>query len=843
MRPGELDVDDFAQGCADGLRAVRELQWAAASQHLTRALALWQGEPLADLPMLTEFENRVQQLRYDRLLAYEGRFEAELQLGRHREAGKDLAWLVAENPLHEPFRRLLMLALYRSGRQVEALDAYRTLRRTLMDELGVEPSSEIRELYQQILVNDPQSDSAPPQAGPGPIGQLPADIADFTGRERETAEIVRALTAADASPGRVPLVTVTGGGGLGKTTLAVHAAHQAAGGFPDGQLYADLRGADPVPREPGDVLASFLSVFGIPVGDLPNDVDERATRFRTALGGRRMLIVLDNACDPGQIRPLIPAAAGCAVLVTSRTRLSGLAGAHRVNLELLHAEDATRMLETLIGTDRALAESAAVAAVVDSCGGLPLALRIAGARLADRPRWSVAGFAERLADRTRRLNELAVSDLAVRASFELSYTALLARKDTAAAVRGRDADEVFRTATLVPATSFGAPEVAALLARPEADVEDALQHLVDVDLLAEHEEGRYRYHDLIRSYASELLEGAAASEERNRALRRLTCWYAACVEASSRMIGYSPDRLPIAEDEPGTPAVASLPDSDAAVAWCSRHYEAVSGAIDAAVACGRPDLAPRIAVHLMRYALTDVSRDWGGCLERALKAAHETRDIRAEAWVRHRLGVFHGLWKRPTECISMFESALALHRAADDRLGEVLVLGNLVSGYSVSGQPVLTVAYGHEALARITASPELGVQPMQVLSAMGDAYRELRRYEQAVEHYLRAEALFPPGDLSYNHAGVLNNLGEAYLGLGRFDEAVAAVEQSLEISRRSNIRHLQAESLHTLGVVFAHFDHPHRARDSWKQALEVFEEIGFAPGVERVRADLARLGG
>ncbi|WP_194904630.1 AfsR/SARP family transcriptional regulator, partial [Catenulispora rubra] len=582
VAPGECDLDDFARGYAEGLRAAREERWAQASRVLTSALALWRGEPLADLPAKAEFKHHIQQLRNNRLLALERRIEADMHLGRHHEAGDELWELTAEHPLHEQFHRQLMLALYRSGRQAEALDVYAALRRTLKAELAIEPSADVRDLQQRILVHDPvlapcsedttgtgnpPADQDPgtiaspapeiqdPTAAPShpepdsaPIAQLPADVTDFTGRERETAAMVRSLIGGPAGPGRVPVVTVTGGGGLGKTTAAIHAAHQVAHLFPDGQLYADLRGTDPLPSETGNILGSLLSAFGIPAGGLPPGVNERAALFRTTLAGRRVLVVLDNARNPEQIRPLIPASEGCAVLVTSRYKLSGLAGARRVDLDLMPAPEASRLLELIIGADRTAAEPAAVASILESCAGLPLALRIAGARLADRPSWSVQRFATRLADRRRRLDELSVPDLAVRASFDLSYVGLRSRRGTA----GLDADDAFRIATLIPATSFGAAEVAALLGAPEADVEDALEHLVDIHLLAEQDEGCYRYHDLIRSYASELLNGAGTAAERDPALRRLICWYAAGVEAASVAVSDAPNRLPTAEPEPGT---------------------------------------------------------------------------------------------------------------------------------------------------------------------------------------------------------------------------------------------------------------------------------------------------
>jgi tetratricopeptide (TPR) repeat protein len=746
----------------------------------------------------------------------------------------------------------------------------------LAEALGADPAPLLALLDQAMAVaRDPEAGCAPPAApmpspapaapaaqvvpaSPAPIAQLPADIADFAGRVSECHQLLEALSTVPGGPGRVPVAAVVGGGGLGKTTLAVHVAHRAARDFPDGQLYIDMRGVDPAARKPEDVLAFFLHAFGVPAGDLPADPDERAALFRTVLSGRRVLIVLDNARDPAQIRPLIPAAPGCAVLLTSRGKLSGLAGAFRLDLDLLPASDALRLLEHIVGADRIAREPAAVASILDSCSGLPLALRIAGARLADRRSWSLEWFATRLADQRRRVDELAVSDLAVRACFDLSHTYLLSQAAPPGHAHAADAARVFRIAALVPAAAFDADEVRALVGDPDvrmpdgadsdpssgvadAEVADALEHLVNIHLITDHGDGRYAFHDLVQSYALRLLEESETKAERDRALRRLIGWYAAGVEAAAMEIDGAPRRLLRSQPEPGTPAAPRFPDKDAARVWCSRHVEALSGAIDAAGTCGRPDLAARIAVHAMSYVHAAMTVDWRDWLERALRGLHGSADRESEAWVRHRLGICHGMWLRPEDCVAELERALVLHRESGDVIGEMVALQNLTSGHALLGSEK-ALEYGRLALERFEEygkHDQMWRHVPRVHIGMADCYLYLLRYESAVEHYRCAINLLPADDR--NLAICLNNLGDAYRGLGRFEEAVASVENSLSVATAIRDRFLEGDGLHTLGRVFDHFGRSDRARESWRRSLAIFEELGFAPGIEQVRQSMAGL--
>ncbi len=482
--PEDIDAAQFDRMMRDGRAALAAREPQRAAGLLGAAVALWRGtRAFADVPpspLITAEASRLEDCRVE---ALELRIQADLGCGRHAQVVPELRRLLTDHPLREGMWALLMRALQRSGRQAEALEAYAHARRQIADELGVDPSAELRQLYEQILRADvgagpaspptaPAADSpfadstpsplitpalagpdlaGPDLAGPGqavapapespdgaagpghPAGpalpllaQLPADIPDFTGRTEHLHNLRELLSGPRRpdSPGAVVVAAVIGAGGLGKTTLAVHAAHLLRAQYPDGQLYANLQGASARPALPGEVLARFLRDLGMDPARIPADPEERAAQYRTRLTDRRVLIVLDDARDAAHVRPLLPGSASCAVLVTTRNRMPDLAGSRFIDLDVLEAGEARDMFAGIIGPARADAEPEATAEVLAACAGLPLAIRIAGARLAARTRWSVRDLARRLSDERRRLDELKTGDLAVRACFEVSFATL-----------------------------------------------------------------------------------------------------------------------------------------------------------------------------------------------------------------------------------------------------------------------------------------------------------------------------------------------------------------------------------------------------------------------------------
>ncbi|MDQ7909756.1 AfsR/SARP family transcriptional regulator [Phytohabitans sp. ZYX-F-186] len=494
-----------------------------ASAALTQALALWRGEAFAglDTTWIDAARDSVEAERYSAELDL-----ADLRLrgGRDAEVLAALAGRAETHPLDERLAQQLMLAWHRTGRQADALVYYERLRRRLADGLGADPGPELQELHQRILVGDPSPAPARPASapvpGPSPVPrQLPIPAREFTGRAAELAELDR---TGDGAP---TVTAIAGMPGVGKTALAIHSAHRLAARYPHGQLYMDLHGATAglTPLEPLPVLGWFLRALGTDPAAVPTTLAEAAAAFRSRTAGSRLLIVLDNAADAAQVAPLLPAGPECRVLVTGRRPLSALDGAAHMHLSTLPAAEAIELLARLAGRDRVAAEPKAAAELIRWCGSLPLALRIAGARLAARPGWTVAALTERLADARRRLDELQLAEASVQTSFDVSYQQLVAsgdEMDTWAAM-------AFRLLGVPDGPDVAVPVAAELLGRAEHVTERVLERLVDAQLLETPTPGRYRMHDLLRQYARDLAERERGAPAVAAALAHALGWYTA----------------------------------------------------------------------------------------------------------------------------------------------------------------------------------------------------------------------------------------------------------------------------------------------------------------------------
>ncbi|UNO38550.1 BTAD domain-containing putative transcriptional regulator [Streptomyces sp. MST-110588] len=552
-----VDLGDFDSYVAGAERARAAGRLAEARDMLRAGLALWGDEPLPGLSG-PGIQAQRDLLTERRLMALEARFDLDLRLGEHAAVIGELTALAARHPLREQLCGLLMLALHRSGRTAEALAAHEHTRRTLADECGLEPGPELTALLRRITAEQARPAAPEPERAPGTArgpsspapAQLPGDIADFTGRGREVAELCALLDAPEGSAATV--VAVSGIGGVGKSALAVHAAHQVRTHFPQGQLYADLRGPDGQPVDPATALGSFLRALGVPDTDVPEGLAERAGLFRTRIADRRLLILLDNARDAGQIRPFLPGTASCAVLVTSATKLAGLPAARLLHLDVMCPEEAGALLRRVVGEERADAEPEATARLASTCGWLPLALRIAAARLVTRPSWTLSYLAERLSDQERRQAELRVADLAVETAFQREY--------------GRLDDQqkrTFRLLSLADAPDITSAVAAVALDRPQEDVEALCESLVDASLLESPAPGRYRFHDLLRSFARGCARAEEKSVTRAEVRRRLVRSY---VPPCGRFLqAVIPSRTALRESAAAGPALRRV----VAVSGCS----------------------------------------------------------------------------------------------------------------------------------------------------------------------------------------------------------------------------------------------------------------------------------
>jgi DNA-binding SARP family transcriptional activator len=692
--------------------------------------------------------------------------------------------------------------------------------------------------------SDPAAPSAPAEPGPAESGpaesrpmQLPADIVDFTGRQFHVKQVCDLLSTAAAgdSPGAVPVALIAGAGGLGKTTLAVHAAHRMRGAYPDGQLYVDLQGAGPGPVSSADVLARLLRDLGVDGAKIPASAEERAALYRTHLNGRRTLVVLDNARDAAQVRPLLPGSASCAVIVTSRSRLSDLVGGRLVHLDVLDDIEALALFSRIVGAERVAAEPDATAELLVTCAGLPLAIRICAARLAARSNWTIRSLANRLNDEHRRLDELKVGDLAVRASFEVSFASLPGSVTPGGVPLAR----AFRTLGLWQAPSIGLSAAAALLSEPEAAVADALEFLVDAHLLESPAPDVYSFHDLLRVYAAERGLVEEPEQARTDSVCRLADWYVHTAGAADSVVTPWRERVPLGPVETGIqPLTFATPER--ALEWFAAERENLVPATRQAAGYGCHEVAWKLPVALLGcFDLLGYRTEWLETHLIALDSARQAGDRAGEAWVLNDLGMVYSQ-QHMAEAIGYFEQALIIRRDLGDVRGEAIAVNNLADAFIRLGR----VAEGLDQLER---APELqrkagyrygeGV----ALNNLGEAYLALHRTPEAVECLQQARDVFVEADAPHGEDYALHNLARAFLDLGRPQEAVACFQQALTIRRAVGDRHSQALTLMFLGRAQRQVGSLDAARESWTSAYAIFDELGDEEQTAEVAAELSNI--
>ncbi|MFC7866413.1 BTAD domain-containing putative transcriptional regulator [Streptomyces murinus] len=864
---GALDLVQAQDLGAEAEKARGTGDLTRARALLNEALDLWDGEPLAGVPGPYAETQRVR-LEEWRLGLLESRLDMDLEQGCHAEAVSELTALTAAHPLRERLRELLMLALYRSGRQAEALAVYADTRRLLAEELGVDPRSGLRELQQRILQADPAlaEPSAPvaePPAAPVRPAQLPASVPDFTGRASFVDELSAVLASAVETEGSVMAVSAMAGiGGVGKTTLAVHVAHRARASFPDGQLYVDLQGAGPRPAEPETVLGSFLRALGTADSAIPDSLEERAALYRSVLDGRRVLVLLDNAKDAAQVRPLLPGTEGCAALVTSRVRMVGLAGAHLVDLDVMSPDEALALFTRIVGTERVTPERDAALDVVAACGFLPLAIRIAASRLAARRTWTVSVLAAKLADERRRLDELQAGDLAVKATFELGYGQL-----------DRVQARAFRLLGLADGPDISLAAAAAVLDLPLESTEDLLESLVDTSLLESAAPGRYRFHDLVRLYARACAErDEQPPSERGAAMSRLLDFYlatAAQVYAMERPGDRVVDHLrPTvypglrfedrhqAQDWLYAEAVSllacvrqfagagTLPRA-IDLLWTavdltesganSREYDAAALALlDAARSSGDGPAQVRASVVLAnahqlsgRFAEADESA------QESLRLGASCSDPLARCWAANIRGAMAFYQRRYDDAEEHLKQALADFRDCADRAGEASVLCNLSRIHVVTGRPHSAVELAQQG---VDMYETLGhaVKNANGRYALGMALTQNGRHLEAAERLREALRVFRESRQRLWEGMTLFRLAELDLTAERPAQASANAEAALTVLRGIGGEWRRGNVLTVLGRALDGIGQSGRARVCWQDALSIYESLG-SPEADSVR--------
>jgi DNA-binding SARP family transcriptional activator/tetratricopeptide (TPR) repeat protein len=833
--PDLVDLHRF-RGLVDQGRDPRRGDPARAAA-IAEALGLWRGPPLAGLPgqWAGEVRNSWHRQRLDAVVHWA---QIELRLGHPAAVLTTLPDLADEYPLVEPLETLLMRALHAAGRSAEALDRYTGIRRRLADELGTDPGPELRALHQAVLLGElPLPPPDPIAAAPRTVAlpaQLPADTSGFTGRGAELRRLDGlSRTAGDRSTA-VVISAVSGTAGVGKTALAVHWAHRKCQEFPDGQLYVNLRGFDPTgsPLTPAEAMRGFLDAFEVPAERIPTTFDAQVGLYRSLLSGRRVLAVLDNARDAEQVRPLLPGAPGCMVVVTSRNQLTGLVteGAHPLPLDLLPTAEARELLVCRLGARRVAAEPHAVDEIIALCARLPLALSIVAARAATHPGFGLAVLAGELRQTRGGLDEFAGTDPATdaRAAFSWSYRQL-----------SPDAARLFRLLGLHPGPDITAPAAASLTGRFPPQARTLLAELAQAHLIVEHTPGRYTFHDLLRAYATEQAHIIDTDDQRHAAIHRTLDHYLHTAHTAVRLLAPARDPLPLAPPQPGvTPENPA--DHRQAMAWFTAEHAVLLATVVHTAATGWDthtwQLAWTITVFLDRRGHW---QDNVAIQRAALTAIQRLADPSLRARAHRYLGRAYAEVARFDEADTHLQYALDLHRQCGDPVGQAYT--HCVLGVAVERQGRHTEALAHASQALElfrAAGHRLG--RAQTLKAIGWCHAMLGDHQQALTFCQQALPLLETLGDRRGQARTWDSLGYAHHHLGHHTRAITCYHHAIALCRDLGDHFREAISFARLGDTHHAIGDPDHARDAWQAALTTLDQLDH-PYAEQIRTKLRHL--
>ncbi|MER6145247.1 BTAD domain-containing putative transcriptional regulator [Streptomyces sparsogenes] len=892
--PERVDLHRFREL----VREARKAGDGPAGELLHAALQLWRGPALADVAGGWLPETVGAGLEEERRAVVEECAAIDLRSGRHQQAAAALSPLVAEHPFAERSVGLLMEALSRSGRRVDALALFRATRRRYVEELGIEPGDDLQRLHQQVLEEETSPEPSPtpsssppptpspsspshapspahtssgspsdvpsprpspsastlPPSAPLPSGsppggglavpqQLPADVAHFTGRERELAgldALLRPEREPGAEAGRAPTAAVisviAGSGGLGKTTLAVHWAHRVRDRFPDGQLYVNLRGFGPTgsAMTPSEAVRGFLDAFQVPAHRIPATVEAQTALYRSLLADRRVLILLDNARDADQVRPLLPGAPGCLVLLTSRNELTSLVVAEQAQplpLDLLDRAEARELLARRLGSERVAAEPGAVEDVITVCAGLPLALAIVAARAATHPGFTLEALARELHDARGSLDAFDGGDATtdVRAVFSWSYHAL-----------GADAARLFRLLGVHPGPDIAAAAAASLVGLPVPQARRLLLQLTRAHLLTERSPGQYALHDLLRAYAIELTQAYDSEADRRAALHRTLDHYLHTALAAGRV--FTPHRTPITlpAARPGV-SPEPLAEYGEALTWFTVEHPVLVAVQQQAAESGFETHAWQLAWTLAEFL--DQLGHWHDqdvVHTVALEAARRTDDLAGQAHALHGLGLADLRMARYDRARERLLRALDLHGKTGNPAGQALIHVALNLAGERQGRHEEGLYHAQRTLELYREVGHRGGEAY-ALNNVGWAYAMLGEYQQTLIHCEKALRMLQEAHDGRGASAAWDSLGYAHHRLGDHQQAITCYRNAVELRQERGERVRGAESLYRLGSAqLAAGDIP-GARDSWQQALAMFDVLGH-PDAGRVREELGRLG-
>jgi DNA-binding SARP family transcriptional activator/tetratricopeptide (TPR) repeat protein len=852
VSPDRLDATRFERGVTEAQRLAEFGRLPDAADVLRGALALWRGPALAGLD---GDALAVEAYRWEekRLACLEQRIEFDLALGRHRDVVGELGVLVADHPLRERLLELHLLAMYRSGRRQDALAAYAAARTRLAEHAGLDPGPELVALQQAILRDDPtlldRGYGQPPLPVPpaprpgvavapaaGAPAQLPLGVRGFSGRTSEIEQLDAVRRTCGQQPAAVVISALWGTAGVGKTALAVHWAHTVAHHFPDGQLYVNLRGFDPsgVVMDPSEAMRGFLDALGVPASRVPADPQTQAALYRTRLAGRRVLILLDNARNAEQVRPLLPGSATCLVVVTSRNQLPGLIaaeGAHPVSLDLLTAHEARELLAHRLGGARIAAEPDAVDEIIARAARLPLALAIVAARAATSPALRLEELAADLRATETGLDAFASTDTATdaRSVFSWSYRAL----STPAAA-------LFRLLGLHPGPIISTTAVASLAGMPAARIQPLLAELAGAHLIAEHAPHRYVLHDLLRAYADELNRRHDSNEDRTAARHRILDHYLHNARRACEPITHAM-RFPL-DLPPPRAGVTTLDfaDLERAIAWLTAEHQVLLAVVKQAASTGFDTHSWQLAATLTAYFnLRGHWHDWVETGAVGLAATRRSGERRAEAYAHRFLAHATMQLGRDREAEAHLGQALTLFVELSDLVGQARTHRGLAKCAERAGRPEAALDHAHRCLALYLEAGHR-TDAADAYNEVGWYQAQLGQYEQTLANCQRALGLQRETGDHRNAAATWDSLGYAHHHLGDHEQAIACYREALRLVRDTRYRYGEAEILTNLGDTHRAVGDDEAAGEAWTAALLILDELEH-PGAEEIRVRLRDL--
>jgi DNA-binding SARP family transcriptional activator len=840
-----LDLTAFDEMVEWAKKARSGRKDAEAARLLHSALELWQGPLCSGLrsPLLDAERDR---LHEKRIGVHEDRIELDLIVGTERDLVDELRRLVSENPFRERLWGLLMLTLYRLGQPADALAAYQSARRTLRAELGIEPSASLQRLQQQILTRDPALLASPTRAAatvvaprertvtPSPA-QLPHTLTDFVGRDDEVDHLDQSIKT-NGGPPTLIITAIVGTAGLGKTALALHWAHRAKGRFPDGQLYVDLRGFDPSaePMQPTTAMRGFLEALGVSPDQIPHELPEQSAMYRSLLASRRVLVLLDNARDAQQVRPLLPGSSNCAVLVTSRDQLGGLVavdGARTLPLDVLSTAMSRRLIARRLGQARVDAEPAAVDAIIQSCGQLPLALSVVAARASINPWFSLAQLADELQAANGTLDPFDGGEQAVdvRAVFSWSYRSL-----------AEPVARLFRQLALTPGPDVSTPATASLAAMTIGEIRPLLSQLARANLIMERVPGRFILHDLLRAYAMELALRIDSNEERRAAKLRLLDHYLDTAFYADRLL--NPFRDDPIELDPAAPGVSAerFQHHRDAHGWFAAERAAMVTATTRAADDGFYAYAWRLAWTLTQFLERQGHwHDWVTVQKAGVRAAERLAEVRPQAVSHAGLGYACTGMERYGDATVHLLRALQLYEQLGDITGMAHAHRTLT--WALDGQGDYGEALHHaEQALQLFAQDGHRSGEARALNGVGWFHYRLGDYAVALHFCQRALKLQKEIGAKYDQADTLDSIARAHHQLGDSDQAVCCFQEAIQLYKEFGNRYFEADEFVLLGDAHLTAGRVELARAAWQRAISILDELGH-PETDNVRTKLAAL--